>query len=251
MVELTVFDYRPGSSFLHRLDIRFKLVILAMMNIVGMQAGPLGLLLLTSGPAVVSFFIRLPFLRALKETRYFIVLLLFVFAARALSTPGDSVIDVWIVSVSRQGIIDGSLICWRLIVVVLLGLMFVFTSRSLEIKAAVEWFLKPFPWLPGKRVATMLGLMVRFLPLILEQAKETGDAQRSRGVENRKNPVFRMVVFVVPLMRRIFESADRLAYAMEARCYSENRTDPELNSRKNDWIIMAMAVGFCLVVVHL
>ena len=80
----------------------------------------------------------------------------------------------------------------------------------------------------------MIGLIIRFLPYILDQAKATADAQRARGVENRKNPIYRLIKFVVPLVRRTFENADNLAVAMEARCYSENRTDPELLSGRYD-----------------
>jgi len=69
-------------------------------------------------------------------------------------------------------------------------------------------------------------------PVILEQAARTSDAQRARAVENRRNPIRRMAVFGMPLMRRTLGTADNLAVAMEARCYSEKRTDPELKTER-------------------
>jgi biotin transport system permease protein len=78
----------------------------------------------------------------------------------------------------------------------------------------------------------MIGLIMRFVPVILDQAKETSKAQRVRGVENRKNPVYRLIKLAIPLIRRTFESADKLAVAMEARCYSENRTDQGFHQTK-------------------
>ncbi|PQP33481.1 energy-coupling factor transporter transmembrane protein EcfT, partial [Desulfobacteraceae bacterium SEEP-SAG9] len=89
--------------------------------------------------------------------------------------------------------------------------------------------------MPAKKVAVMMSLMMRFVPVIFNQAKETLDAQRARGVENRKNPVYRLTKFTVPLIRRTFENAEKLAVAMEARCYSDRRTDPELASTRKDW----------------
>ncbi len=246
MAELTTFGFRSGTSFLHVLDIRFKLVFLALINLVSLQAGFLGLFTLSIGLAAVVFHVRLPLRSALWETRFFILLLLLVLVVRSFSIPGDPLFDGWSVPITRQGVLGGLLICWRLILVVLLGLIFVFTSRSQKIKTAVEWFLKPFPWIPGGRIAVMLGLMIRFLPVILEQAQETADAQKARGIENRKNPVFRLKTFAIPLLRRTFESGDRLAYAMEARCFSENRTGPVLSSSRKDWVALFVVLGFCL-----
>lgn len=95
----------------------------------------------------------------------------------------------------------------------------------------------------------MLGLTIRFIPIILNQMRETADAQRARGIENRKNPVYRTVKFIIPLMRRTFEDADKLAVAMEARCWSENRTDPELSFGKSDWAaVLTASVFFVLMI---
>ncbi|RLB95512.1 MAG: hypothetical protein DRH50_04015 [Deltaproteobacteria bacterium] len=91
--------------------------------------------------------------------------------------------------------------------------------------------------------------MVRFLPVIIDQVKESADAQRARGVENRKNPVYRLGKLGIPIMRRTFERADKLAVAMEARCYSENRTDPVLSSSIMDWIALCGVVCLCIVII--
>jgi energy-coupling factor transporter transmembrane protein EcfT len=103
----------------------------------------------------------------------------------------------------------------------------------------VESLLKPFPFIPRKRVALMMGLLLRFLPLILSAARETADAQRARAIENRRNPVYRMVKLIIPLMRRAFLEADRLATAMEARCYTEDRVTPPIRTRSGDWVFLA------------
>jgi energy-coupling factor transporter transmembrane protein EcfT len=137
------------------------------------------------------------------------------------------------------------LICWRLVIIALSGFLFVFTTPSSAIKAAVEWFLRPAACIPGKRIATMMGLIARFIPVILNQAKETAEAQRARCVEYRRNPLYRLVRLGVPLIRRTFEQADRLIVAMEARCYSENRTDPALSATRIDWIALFILVAIC------
>jgi len=83
------------------------------------------------------------------------------------------------------------------------------------------------------------------VPVILNQANETAEAQRARCVENRKNPVYRLIRLGIPLIRRTFERADRLAVAMEARCYTENRTDPELCATRIDWMALVVMILVC------
>jgi len=185
---------------------------------------------------------RLGFKTILREIRYFLFLMLIILLAHAISAKGTIVYRFNFLSVSIHGLYDGALICWRLFLVVLVGLLFVSTTRPSQIKVAVEWFLKPVPFISGRRVATMLSLVMRFIPVILNQAKETAEAQKARCVENRKNPIYRFKKIGFPLLRRTFETAEELAVAMEARCYSENRTEPEFAARLRDWMVLLVSV---------
>ena len=249
MAELSAFNFRPGSSVLHGLDVRFKLLFLVFISVTSLKAYPAALSVLTLVLVASLLHAQLSLKSILKAFRYVFVLLAFIFFARALFTPGSAVIEFKAVSMTREGIYDGALICWRLVIVVLTGLAFVLTTRPSEIKAAVEWLLNPFPFIPSKRIATMMSLVVRFIPVIFDQARETADAQRARGVDNRKNPVYRLRKLGIPLMRRTFERADKLAVAMEARCYSENRTDPGLCARLRDWGALFVVICLCMSIV--
>jgi energy-coupling factor transporter transmembrane protein EcfT len=81
----------------------------------------------------------------------------------------------------------------------------------------------------------MLGLVLRFIPLVFLQAGATLDAQRARGIESRRNPLYRLTRFAIPFLRRLFLAADRLTDAMAARCYTEIRSEPVLSARRRDW----------------
>jgi energy-coupling factor transporter transmembrane protein EcfT len=249
MAELTVFGFRQGTSLLHRLDVRFKLIFLVLISLSSLNAPVAGLSLLTLILVVALINIRVSLGSILRDLRYASVLLIFIFVARALSTSGSAIVEFKIISITREGLYEGALVCWRLVIVIITGLAFVLTTRPSEIKAAVAWILRPFPFVPAKRIATMMSLIVRFMPVIFQQAKETLDAQRARGVENRKNPVYRLVKLGIPILRRTFERADKLALAMEARCYSENRTDPQLASGIKDWIALFAVVFLCSITI--
>jgi biotin transport system permease protein len=246
MAELTSFSYAAGDSLLHRMDGRFKIACIILLSLAVLNAyfRELGLLtLLLTG---ITLWARLPIASGLKEMRYFLILLLLIFVARVLSTDGVALIDLKYLTVSRRGIHNGVLVCWRLALIVFLGFAFISTTPPSTIKAAVQWFLKPVPLVPEKKVALMMGLILRFVPVILNQAGETSAALKARAVENRKNPVYRLTKFGFPLIRRMFERADDLVIAMEARAFSENRTDPQLAAGKQDWIALVIVGCLCI-----
>ena len=249
MAELTSFGYSAGDSLLHRIDARFKIVLVILISLAGLNAYLWALGFLTLILLGIIIRARLPISIAFKEMRYFLILLLLIFVARVLSTGGIPEIDLKFMTVSMQGIYNGILVCWRLALVVILGFAFISTTPPSAIKAAVQWFLKPLPLVPEKKVAVMMGLILRFVPVIFDQATVTVEAQKARCIQNKKNPVCRLVKLGFPLIHRTFERADDLVVAMEARCFTENRTDPELAASKRDWIAL-MVVG-CLSIVVL
>jgi energy-coupling factor transporter transmembrane protein EcfT len=220
-----------------------------MISLASIKANAWALSALTVVLAIFVIHVGLPLKSAFKTFRYILILLVLIFFARMFFSPGTPVFEFFGISATKEGISDGIVVCWRLFNIIVVGLLFVSTTRSSEVKSAVEWFLAAIPFVPAKRVSTMMSLLMRFLPVILDQARETADAQRSRGIENRKNPVYRMSKWGIPLIRRTFERADKLALAMEARCYSEERTDQALTSSKNDWIMLASVIGMCAVMI--
>ena len=251
MAELTVLNYHRGNSILHKLDVRFKLFFLILISLTVVNAELTALFILSIILILILAYIRFPLISSLKELRYFFIFILLVFLARAFSTPGSAFIEWQFIVISKQGVHEAAMVCWRLFLVVFLGLSFVSTTRSSEIKAAVEWFLIPFPFIPRKRIAIMMSLILRFMPVIYQQVKDTADAQRARCIENKKNPIYRLIKLFVPVIRRTFQGADDLALAMEARCFSENRTDPVLSSSRGDWAALFIIICLCFAIVKL
>jgi energy-coupling factor transporter transmembrane protein EcfT len=243
-------NYQPGDALVHRLDVRFKLVLLVMISLTSVQASIVGLSLASLLVAAATVNARLGLKRLLRELRYFVWLLVFVWLVRSLSVPGKSVVDLAWIQISREGLIEGGFICWRLALIVILGALLVVTTRSADIRAAVEWFLKPLPLVPHKRIGTMLGLMVRFIPVVFDQINEIQDAQRARGVENRRNPFYRLPRLLNPTLRKTFTRADELATAMEARCFSENRADRIFSAGVADWLTI-IGVGLVCTAIYM
>ena len=150
MAELTAFSFQPGTSLLHKLDVRFKLLFLILISLVSLGGGSTGLGILTGLVTALIFHSRLPLKSGFKEVRFLLIFLVLILVARMLTTPGTPLIEISSIAITRPGLISGILICWRLVIIALMGFLFVFTTPSSEIKAAVEWFLKPAAWNTGK-----------------------------------------------------------------------------------------------------
>ena len=242
MTEITVFNFRSGNTWVHGLDVRVKLVALVLLSLSSVHIPPLRLAAMIAALLCLIKYLDLSFISIFRELRFFLILLLVIFTTRMLSASGVPAFSIGPIAISLDGILQGVVVCLRLILVVLLGLILVASTRYSEIKRAVEWALTPFPFIPKRRVATMIGLLLRFIPVIFNEAREIKDAQRARAIEARKNPVFRIVKLVVPLVRRTFLRAEKLALAMEARCYQEMRTGPQFNFSKRDGLTLAMLI---------
>lgn len=248
MADLNVFGYRHGISFAHRLDVRCKLVCLLLMTWAVAAAAPL-----TMGPfTLVMFFLwcrwGLPLRSLGAELAGFGCFFLLVFAVRAAATPGEALLTIGPLVVTRQGLQAGGIMVWRLAMILVLSLMFIITTRPVHLKAAVQWLLGPVPFVPARRAATMVGLLVRFIPVLHQQVHETRNALRARsGLRPRLSP--RGLRFLIlPTLRRMMLAADQLSLAMAARGYQEARTDPDLRAGPRDAAALSVAVALCLLI---
>jgi biotin transport system permease protein len=235
---------------LGNMDVRFKMACMAFLSIAVLKADAIGLIFLSILCLVLWISVRFSIVEIIRHLRYLVFLLLIVFLARALTVSFFSGAAGTLISIDPAGAVEGLLICWRLIILTFLGILWMTTTRPSGIRTAVEWFCRPFPGLPGKQVATMMSLMVRFLPVIVEQARETSAAQQCRCIQNRKNPVYRIVKFSIPLLCRTLETADQLADAMEARCYSPGNSRPlAFKPGRSDWLALIGITGFCALMI--
>ena len=243
MGELTAIGFAPGRSIFHRLDPRTKQALLIAMGAASMWGSPLFLGLLSVFVLYGFYAARVRFSRLVGEIRYFLIFLIFLFGLRTLTWDHG-----WYPVFRADRIIAGLTFGWRLLLVVLMGLLLMATTRTAHIRAALAWYLKPIPLIDERMAATMVGLVVGFLPRILYQAAEISDAQRARCIDRCKNPLYRLKRFSIPLLRRVFIGADELVAAMQSRCYNENRTPPELSFTWPDLVALVGAGLLCLTV---
>jgi energy-coupling factor transporter transmembrane protein EcfT len=239
---LTPFSYRWGDSMLHLLDVRCKFFLICLLS---MSIVPANLLACFFYGLVLSFFFKnsgLNLFSTLSHIKYFIILLFFIFAVRAFTVKGDILFSFYDISITGQGLMEGILTAFKFFLVMVTGILFASTTKQSSVKNAVQWFLKPLPFIPEKRVAIMISLSLSFMPIILNQAKEISDAQKARCADLQKNPVKKIIRLVLPLLKKTFISADYLVLAMESRCYSDYRTEPEFTPSGKELLFLICGV---------
>jgi energy-coupling factor transporter transmembrane protein EcfT len=237
MAELTTIGYKAGSSLLHGLDPRTKQLVLMVLSAASLFANTWFLGVASAAVLFLLLQTHLKVRQLVREIRYFLYFIAFIFIVRAVTLT-----DTFYPTTNSTDIAAAAIFCWRLLLVVLMGVLLISTTRTSDIRAALIWFLKPLPFVDERMAATMVGLVVRFLPLILFQAREIDDGMRARGIEKRKNPLIRPIAFTITLMRRVFVRADELVDTMQARCYNEQRTLPAMNFAKNDMAAAGVAI---------
>jgi energy-coupling factor transporter transmembrane protein EcfT len=246
MADLTLFSFRAGTTPLHALDVRIKTLLVCMLSMTLFFAG--------FSACLACFLVVYPLMRSQDVTLFtlllrlkgFVLLLSLMAAARAVTVPGDPIWAFFDIEITRQGLTQGTLVATRFFLVMIIGMLFAVTTRPADLKSAAQWFLKPVPFVPEKRVALMISLFLRFFPLILTQAAQTADAVNARCGGFRKNPVRRIRFLTLPLLKKTVMAANHLSLAMTARCYSENRTDPAFDPGGKEPIFLAAGAGLCL-----
>jgi len=165
---------------------------------------------------------RFPFRALLREFRFWLLLLVFLFFFQALLTPGARLESLSWAPVSEEGLILGGLTCWRLGLILGYAVLFTAVTRPRELRDALIWLLRPIPFIPERRIGLMVSLTLRFFSRTLDQSEEVRLANRARLGDQRKNPVRRIKCLALPVLRRALQEADEVAFALAARGYRED-----------------------------
>ena len=249
--------YIAGSSFLHRLDPRVKLLSAIGFSLLILAAGSVTEAIITLfllALVVISEISPIKLLRALKPALFFIVIL---FMLHLLFTKGAPVppFPDWPITVTFEGLKRGLIVSWQFALLILNALILTATTSPTELVAAMERLLRPLGrfGVPSHDIAMMVSMAFRFLPSFVQEAGRIKEARLSRGADFRsltlKARLRAAVSFSTILVINSFRRADELATAMEARAYSRgNRTSlKELELTRVDYLAAAMISTFIVI----
>lgn len=254
LTEITLGQYFPGNSFVHRLDPRTKILatIIYIIAIFFAQT-PLSYGILSAFAAAVILVSRLPWLMVLRSLKPIWIIVVLTMLIHMFTAPGEQVIFTWkFFSVTQEGLDLGWKMAVRLVLLLLFSSVLTFTTSPIVLTDGIENLLRPFKSIgvPAHELAMMMTIALRFIPTLLEETDRIMKAQTARGADFANGNILQrmknMLPILVPLFISAFRRADELAIAMEARCYrgGEGRTRMhELSYTGRDYVAFSLVVA--------
>lgn len=230
---ITLGQYYPSDSWVHRLDPRAK-IISTMIFIIGIFfADTWEAYALVTAFVVLSFALsKLPLHLIWRSIKPLWIIIVFTMAIHVFSTPGTVVWQWGWLKMTEEGLRQGGMMTARLVYLIVFSSLLTYTTSPIVLTDGIEQLLNPFKKIgvPAHELAMMMTIALRFIPTLLQETERIMEAQKARGADFETGNLLRrakaMVPLLVPLFVSAFRRADELAVAMEARCYrgGEGRT---------------------------
>jgi len=232
--DITLGQYHPGNSVVHRLDPRSKLLLtIAYIVAIFLVRSALGYLLPLAYLLLVTSLARISLRYLLKGVRPLAMILALTFILNLFFVQGETVWLHWgFLRLTQEGFTTALFFSLRLVFLVMGTSVLTLTTSPVALTDAMERLLSPLRAIrfPAHELAMMMSIALRFIPTLLEETDKIMKAQMARGADFESGNLIRrakaMVPLLVPLFVGAFQRASDLAMAMEARCYrgGEHRT---------------------------
>lgn len=225
--DITLGQYIPGNSVMHRLDPRTKILlmiayIVAVFIVKDILVFPLVILF----TVFVTLLSRVPLsylIKALKPMRILLPLM-FIMNLFLVKT-GELLIHFWIIKIYDEGIKSAVFVVLRIATLVAGTSLLTLTTTPIALTDGIEKLLSPLKLIkfPVHELAMMMTIALRFIPTLIEEADKISKAQLARGADFDTGGIIKrakgMLPILIPLFVNSFRRADELALAMESRCY--------------------------------
>ncbi len=255
-MNITLGQYIDGASALHKTDPRIKFVLLAILIlslfIFDFKAT------LPSYTALILFLAyisEIPLKSLIASLKPIWWILAFTLLFNPFAHEGEILFSVFGISATKEGCITGFVMAYRFALFMLLSSFLTLTTKPIALTDAVEDILKPLKLfkISPHYAAMIMTLAFRFVPTTIREYEQIVKAQKSRGIDFEDIGIFKRIknmgAIVFPLMLLSFQRADDLSFAMEARCYNENKTRNKRKKwsvKKEDYLAVVFIVLFTL-----
>ena len=232
--DITIGQYFPGNSFLHKLDPRAKIIITLIYIITLFLCRNFFSLILLLAVSLVSVLIsRISFRVILKGLKMILLIILFTaFLQIFYNNKGNVLwqpVPSWKFTVTDQGIYSAVFLSIRIIALILFSSLLTYTTSPTQLTDAIERLLKPLKVLRINvhALSMMMTIALRFIPTLIEELNIIISAQKARGADLDTGSLLKRAKALVPVFVPLFVSAFRrayeLAFAMDCRCYNGDK----------------------------
>ena len=252
--DITIGQYYPGYSVVHRLDTRLKLIlVLAFMVSIFLVSDFIGYAIVFVFLMIIISVSKVPLRFILRGLKPVFIIIALTFVLNLFMTSGDVLVELGALTITKQGIYTACYMALRIIFLILGASMLTFTTKPVKLTDGIECLLKPGKrfGVPAHELAMMMTIALRFIPTLLEETDKIMKAQQARGADFETGSIFRrakaLIPIFIPLIVGAFRMAADLAMAMEARCYrgGEGRTKLHVFAwKRRDTMAIIVFCGF-------
>ncbi len=252
--DITIGQYFPGTSLIHKLDPRIKIIIIALfIASLFFVTSFIPYIFIVAFIGFVIYVARLPLKFIIKGLKPLVFIILITFIINLFLTKGEVLVELGPLTITKEGLRQSVFMALRLIFLITGTSLLTLTTSPIALTDGIERLLSPFKrvGLPAHELAMMMTIALRFIPTLLEETDKIMKAQMARGADFESGNILsrakNLVPLLVPLFINAFRRADELATAMEARCYrgGEGRTRlNELKLKKIDYLSLATMLVF-------
>lgn len=257
--DITIGQYFPGNSPIHKMDARMKIVLLFLLIAsIFICKNIISLLLVIVFAAVLVLISKIPFKTVMKSIKPLAIIILLTSVLNLFYGKGDVLVELGRLKITLDGIETAVFMAVRIITLVVVSSLLTYTTSPTELTDALERLLKPLTYMKidVHSLAMTMTIALRFIPTLVEEIEKIMAAQKSRGADMESgNLIHRakaLIPVLIPLFISSFRRASELAYAMECRCYrgGEGRTKMKIMKLSaRDFIALAMIIIFMAVII--
>jgi energy-coupling factor transport system permease protein len=257
--DITLGQYYPGNSWIHKLDARVKIIwtfvyIISLFLIKDFW----GYLVILAALGLIIGVSRVPLGFILKGLKPIFLIIVFTFTINMFMTKGTPLIEIGFLTITREGFHNALFMGTRLVLLIIGSSILTLVTKPINLTDGIEKLLSPGQkiGIPAHELAMMMTIALRFIPTLLEETDKIMKAQMARGADFESGNIMKRAKSLIPLLVPLFISAFRiaqdLAMAMEARCYRGGSHRTRMNGiklKKRDAAAVAFIIIYLLTVI--
>jgi len=234
--DITLGQYYPGDSWIHRLDARTKIIatLLYMIELFVVNSFK-GFLIAGAALFIVIAISKVPLKFIFRGLTAVFLIIAFTFLLNLFMVDGRVLWHWKFLTITYEGVSRAFFMAVRLVLLIIGSSIMTLTTKPIELTVGLEKLLSPFSriGLPSHEIALMMTIALRFIPTLMEETDKIIKAQQARGADFESGNLFQraksLIPILVPLFVSSFRIAQDLALAMEARCYHGGKGRTRMN----------------------
>ncbi|MBQ5436321.1 MAG: energy-coupling factor transporter transmembrane protein EcfT [Firmicutes bacterium] len=258
--DITLGQYYPSESVIHRLDPRTKIIgTLVFMVSIFLVKSFTGFAVSAALLAAVIILSKIPFGYIARGLKPVIFIIIITMTMNLLMTPGEPIASFWIITITREGLERSLLLAIRLVLLIFSSSILTLATKPMSLTDGLDSLLSPLRKIgfPAHEITMMMTIAIRFILTLMDETDKIMKAQTARGADFETGSIMQRAKSMIPLLIPLFVSAFRiaadLAMAMEARCYRGGEGRTRMNPMRFSnldtiaWIILALYLASVIV----